>query len=105
MNADEIARGLERAANLRALSPFRSAFLRGAAEEFRSLQAQLAASQRREQAAVDGLEDLMGWMTGAKACALCTKDHTSDCHIDRIPPRCEPKWRGSQEAGEESAGS
>lgn len=67
---------------------------------YRKTTAQLAASQRRERAAVDALEGLMKSVSGAEACVLCSKDHTSACRIDWIPPRCEPTWVGSQEAGE-----
>lgn len=39
------------------------------------------------------LEGLMGDTAGGAACSLCTR---ANCEISRIPPRCNPQWRGME---------
>ena len=60
-------------------------------QEWDDLQAQLAASQCREQAAVEDIEKMMR-ICEKGSCHFCAD---GDCTNS---PYCEPKWRGPQEA-------
>ena len=60
-----------------------------------SLTAQLAASKRREKAAVEGLEYLMAnQYDNAWICDHCAKNPA----IGETCKECNPEWRGPQEA-------
>ena len=67
------------------------------------LEAQLAASQRRERAAVEDLEWLMLRGDSADCCTLCEHDHTHNGPCAGQSTKCEPKWRGPQQAGKGAA--
>lgn len=94
MNADEIVRAL------RATSDANPEHRHGklcnqAADLIDSLTAQLTASQRREKAAVGGLEYLMAnQYDNAWICDHCAKKPA----IGETCKECNPEWRGSQEA-------
>lgn len=62
------------------------------------LQSQLAASHRREKAAVEDLQRLMKEL-GGQCCTLCTKNN-SNCGFSVVFPcsSCKPQYRGPQEA-------
>ena len=107
MTTDEIVRALrcvqEKHRNDRLLT-FQtdvSAMAMDAADLVESLQAQLAASQRREKAAVEDLKRF-------SACCQCNANIDGSC-CDMFDGTAENKyfcsnwqWRGPQEAGEEA---
>ena len=104
MNAEEIVRALRcvqekhRNDHLLTFQTDVSAMARDAADMIESLQAQLAASQRREKAAV---EDFEGYMKNrSERCAYCIHDDECEpgeslCYANV----CGFEWRGPQEAG------
>ena len=65
---------------------------RTAANLIESLQAQLAESQRREQAAVEQIEQQMVFdaQKGCEPCEICSNADKTPCE------ECNPKWRGLQ---------
>ena len=102
MNANEIIKALRDAPNYNA--GFGTATLEDeAADLIESLQAQLAESQRRERAAVEDLEWLMLRGDSADCCTLCEHDHTHNGPCAGQSTKCEPKWRGPQQAGKGAA--
>lgn len=70
-----------------------------ATDRIETLIAKLAASQRREQAAVDDIERVLADTDYTEFCYLC-----ANC-AKRCPEEaeCKPKWRGPQEAGKGEA--
>ena len=104
MTNDEIVRIKHLAAHCRKLSTGKSAdgnfdfyrSLKFAADAIESLQAQLAESQRREQAAVED------WKTYEESgqCDVCKYGKGGDCTYPE-GGRCKFEWRGPQEAGKE----
>jgi hypothetical protein len=64
-----------------------------------SLQAQLAESKRRGQAAVEQIEQQMIFdaQKGCEPCEICSNADKTPCE------ECNPKWRGPQEAGKGEA--
>lgn len=74
-----------------------SAMALDAADLIESLQSQLAASQRREQAAVEDLESLMRESKELCACTYCGIDQSWGCSLHKTSSMCMPKWRGPQD--------
>lgn len=63
-----------------------------ALERWQRAEAQLAVSQRREQAAVADIEKMMR-ICEKGSCHFCANGDCTDS------PHCSPKWRGPQEDG------
>lgn len=62
-----------------------------------SAEKQLAASQRREQAAVEDLESFMRESNELRACTYCGIDQSWGCSLHKTSSMCMPKWRGPQD--------